>query len=603
MVFALDARPVVTAFRWFALAVASLLAVLLWAAPGAALPVSPQSGHIIYVNAAAMGANNGSSWAHAFNNLPAALAAAGPGDEVWVAAGVYKPSTVAADRSATFQLQSSVAVYGGFAGTEVTREQRDWQSNLTVLSGDIDNNDVTGPGGVVMDPANIVGNNSYHVVTGSGTDDTAVLDGFTITAGQAQGDVTHGAGMVNQNGSPTLANLIFSGNSANYGAGMKSIGGAPTLLNVTFSDNEASSGGGGLYSDDSSLGLSQVVFSRNRAAYGGGFYAENSNLSLSNVTFSDNSAHYSYGGGLYTREGEAALTHVLFENNSANYSGGGMYGYDSSIHLANVVFSGNESDYGGGVAFDYGNATLSNITVSGNSAHGDGGGMHLNSAAAHLTNVTFSGNSALDYGGGIYNYDGHPTLINVAFSGNRAHKNGGGMYSEYGSSPSLTNVTFSGNRAASGGGMYNGSGNGAPVIQNSIFWNNQDDSGLGTAAASVSNDTSIPTISYSLVQSCRPAGAWTATCGLDGGHNLADADPLFVETPDPAAAPTPAGNVRLEADSPAVDAGNNSYVAGVATDLDGKARIAGTAVDLGPYEWSPAYIYLPLIVKAQGLNQ
>src|SRR5688500_13578929 len=100
---------------------------------------------IIYVNPAAVGANNGTSWANAYTSLSAALLASVSGDEIWVKSGVYKPTTLvdvngaggAEAREATFQIPSGVALYGGFAGTEATRDERNWEANLTVLSGDI----------------------------------------------------------------------------------------------------------------------------------------------------------------------------------------------------------------------------------------------------------------------------------------------------------------------------------------------------------------------------------------------------------------------------------------------------------------------------------
>jgi hypothetical protein len=84
--------------------------------------------------------------------------------------GIYTPSatTIPGDpRSATFQLKSGVAIYGGFAGNETTLSQRDWNVHPTILSGDIDNNDKTNPQGVVTNTTGIVVHNSYHVVKGS----------------------------------------------------------------------------------------------------------------------------------------------------------------------------------------------------------------------------------------------------------------------------------------------------------------------------------------------------------------------------------------------------------------------------------------------------
>ena len=91
------------------------------------------------------------------------------------------------DVSATFSLVDGVELYGGFAATETIRTQRDWLNNKTVLSGDVDNNDDTGPYGITHRYYNIDGSNSHHVVTSNGNDATLLLDGFYITAGDAVG--------------------------------------------------------------------------------------------------------------------------------------------------------------------------------------------------------------------------------------------------------------------------------------------------------------------------------------------------------------------------------------------------------------------------------
>jgi predicted outer membrane repeat protein len=440
---------------------------------------------IWYVNAAAAGNSNGSSWADAFTDLQDALAAAQPGAEIWIAAGVYKPTGDGADREAAFQLLDGVALYGGFAGHESERDGRDWESNVTVLSGDIDNNDAADESGVVTDTVHIAGANSYHVVVGNGTDETAILDGFTLTAGQANGTAPgdRGGGMFNYNGKPTIANVTFSGNNAGDGGGMYNggSGSRPTLTNVIFSGNSAADGGG-MYNSDT-IGTT--------------------------------------------------LTNVTFRSNNASVGGGGMVSdNNSNPRLSNVTFSGNSAQLGGGGLFTVGNDT----TI--------------------LTNVTFSGNSA-DLGGGLLNTSNDNSV--------------------------LTNVTFSGNSANSGGGMYN-SMNSDSVIRNSIFWGNQHQSPLGTAAANIFNVGSFPTISHSLVQGSNGSGgSWNSDVGIDLGNNI-DANPLFIDPPDADDAPGLTGNVRLRLGSPAIDAGNDSYVAGVVTDLDGNPRIFGSQVDLGAYE-------------------
>jgi hypothetical protein len=438
--------------------------------------ITPDENNIVYVNqevdTEAEGYNaSGDSWDNALPELRDALAWAQDWDgdadgtlQIWVAEGLYLPTNNATDREATFRLVNGVEVYGGFPNTgDPVMADRNWTDNETILSGDIN-----GSGDLV--------GNSYSVVTGSGTDNTAVIDGFTITAGNA--DVEDG----------------HSTNPDRSGGGMYNSDGSPTVTNSTFSGNEANRRGGGMYN------------------------ISNSSPVVTNSTFSGNSA----------------------ENN-----GGGMYNISDSSPV--------------------------------------------------VTNSTFSGNSAGNIGGGMYVLNCNPTLANVIFSGNSAGNWGGGMYATF-SGPMLTNVAFSGNSAGSrGGGMFIDEGDlglvNPVVILNTVFWNNQDGSGIGTASASIDNPLSTSEINYSLVQGCNPDGNWTSNCGTDGGNNLLDADPLFVETPDPGEAPTQAGNLRLTEFSPAINAGTNTpfeaggAAEGITTDLDGNDRIFGDIVDMGAYEF------------------
>ena len=445
----------------------------------------------IYVDADASGADDGSSWADAYVDLQDALAAAS-GRKVWVAEGVYVPGGAGA-RTVTFQLENGVRVYGGFAGTESSLSQRDWETHVTILSGDIDGNDTTDALGVVTHTDHITGSNAYHVVTGSGTDATAVLDGFTITGGYAENNASPdslGGGMYIFNSSPTLANLTFRGNRA--------------------------------------------------LAMGGGMYNDSSNPTLINVTFGDNSAYT--GGGMRNANSDPTLTNVTFSDNNA-YNGGGMNNY------------------------------LSDPT---------------------LTNVIFSGNSASIAGGGVYNYDSNPWLTNVVFSGNDAGS-GGGMDNEGDSNPVLTNVTFSGNSATTGGGMSNVSGS-DPDLYNCILWGNS----AGASGDQIANSSSIPAIYYSLIQGSGGSASWDASLGIDGGGNV-DADPQFIDADGlDDVLGTLDDNLRLEGDSPAVDAGDNGWLV-VTTDLDYHVRRvdmpkadtgSGSApiVDMGAYEAHVLYV-------------
>jgi hypothetical protein len=346
-------------------------------------PVSASS--VLYAAPTATGSADCSSWANACT-LQTALTNATSGNQIWVRQGVHRPGSNQTD---TFTLKNGVAVYGGFAGTETSLNQRDWQTNVTVLSGDIDQDDITDANGVVTSTANIAGVNAYHVVTGGGTNNTAVLDGFVITSGNANSPFPPddaGGGMYNNNSSPTLRNLIFSGNAANSGGGMANLNSSnPTLTNVTFSGNAA--------------GL------------GGGMYNENSsNPTLTNVTFSGNAAN-SNGGGMFNQSSSPTLTNVAFIGNTAVSIGGGMDNIaNSSPTLTNVIFSGNAASVGGGgMGSVFSSLTLTNVTFSGNTAGSWGGGMEHSNSNSTLTNVIMWGNTAPSFAG-ILHYSGTLTV-------------------------------------------------------------------------------------------------------------------------------------------------------------------------------------------------
>jgi hypothetical protein len=250
-----------------------------------ALGASAAGATTIYVRASASGANNGTSWANAYTDLQAALATAVATDEIWVAAGTYKPTvTPPADRTISFALKNGVGVYGGFAGTETMRSQRNPTINVTILSGDI------GTAGVATD-------NSYHVVTSDSTvTATGILDGFTVTAGRADGpgDPTDRGGAVYINlGSPTFIGCIFSGNYAgNRGAGVRVAAGSPTFTNCTFQGNFSESAGAGLSA--ASVGSMQVrscVFRSNTVnnSTGGGGIEATDNTTVVNSVVAQNS--------------------------------------------------------------------------------------------------------------------------------------------------------------------------------------------------------------------------------------------------------------------------------------------------------------------------
>ena len=292
------------------------------------LAAAPQ---IYYVKWGATGSNSGTSWTNAYTDLQSALSVASLGDEIWVASATYKP-TNGTDRTISFTLRNGVSIYGGFAGTETLRSQRNPVTNVTILSGDI------GVGDNTTD-------NSYHVVYSESTNDTTVLDGFTITAGNANGSSPHnnGGGLYNKTSSLKLENMIFQGNTASVdGGGLYNTGSNSTLLNITFRQNTATNSGGGIYNSQSDLIQQNITFDQNSAGRSGGGMANYySHPTLTNVTFYNNSAA-TYGGGLAQSFSSPTLINVTFNGNSASVTGGGAITNDDSHPvIVNSILYGN----------------------------------------------------------------------------------------------------------------------------------------------------------------------------------------------------------------------------------------------------------------------
>jgi predicted outer membrane repeat protein len=328
--------------------------------------------------------------------------ASNAGDEVWVKQGIYRRGNV----NGSFGIREGVKVYGGFLGTETSRSERNPDPALTILSGDVDNDDIDVDGNQVAEtPGDIVGANAYHVVEMLGASNpitsATVLDGFTITAGDATGstlDEQFGGG------------LVCDGNGGNC---------SPTLSNLRFVGNRATLGGGAIY-------LSAVV-------------SGESSPEVTSVTFESNSA--GSGGAIYSNasQGTSAPTFrevdFLFNSSTASgglVAGGGAYfnnASDGERHLVflDVLFEGNTAVGSGGALFDVASAGLGSLTFEraafiDNSAGELGGAIYLDASntttSPLFTNVTFSGN---DEGAiAIFRDDGvsDPRFVNSTFFDN-----------------------------------------------------------------------------------------------------------------------------------------------------------------------------------------
>lgn len=508
----------------------------------------------VFVRADAPDGGNGSSWANAYNRLDTALAGHA-GEEIWVARGRYVPAlstepdlTPAERRRQTsFHVPPSTQLYGGFAGTEGTREQRNVRANPTVLSGDMQTNDSNRDGhGVTPTPDDIIGDNARHVVrfdalhwnAGNGADigpDT-VLDGFVITGGFAGEDLydAGGGGAVCIAGyesgavegcSPTLRNLEFVGNLAGDGTG---------------------TGGGGafaLYSGGAPAApvLQNVVFRNNRSTADGGAVKISSNWIVLTPTFTD----------------------VEFVDNEA-VSGGAMSltdFFDATIDRA--LFSRNRARRN--------NPDDTNSFTNGGALYINAGFVYEDAfARLRVSNAVFVGNDAENLGGAVMNTS-----------------NGAATRVE------LVNSSFSANRARLGGVLFVPDVDG-PVTQflNSILWGNvateppgEFDTFAQGAGNNIYGDYSEATrrveIGHSLLQHGFGAPGVVYYQGYEtfptdrlvnlGG--LSSADPHFADA-----------QLHLRKQSPAIDAGNNAYNS-TSLDRDGNVRIAGARIDMGASEF------------------
>ncbi|MGE5276114.1 MAG: right-handed parallel beta-helix repeat-containing protein [Acidobacteriota bacterium] len=285
----------------------------------------PARASVIHVDAAAPGpVHDGSSWSAAYTDLQAALAAAVAPDEIWVAAGTYKPGVLRTDG---FALKNGVAVYGGFAGTETLRSQRDPAAHPTILSGDIGT-------------ANVATDNSFHVVTSDASvASSAVLDGFTITAGRADGAApdNKGAGIYVVNGSPTLSGLTITGNFAgDRGGGMRVDAGSPTLSACTVQGNSAgATNGGGLSAGVvGTLKVDRCVFRSNtvtgNSTSGGAIHTSNNTIVTDSLIVQN-----SPNGVVFAQQGNKLVNCTIAGN-----SGYGVTFIDVNNTVANSILRG-----------------------------------------------------------------------------------------------------------------------------------------------------------------------------------------------------------------------------------------------------------------------
>ncbi len=364
---------------------------------------------------------SGGSWATAFTSLQDALAAArtaavdgNPSTdvaEIWVAEGVYKPSSTG-NRNESFMLVNNTALYGGFVGTETKLSQREPNPllNNTILSGDLDGNDAT----VYSDDPPTFDDNSYAVcIAEQNVLSGSRLDGFTITGGSA--GAVYGGGLYSK-GLPQLRNLFFRSNYGRNGAGLYSwpqpgiATSEPYIISdCLFLQNDALSGGGMRYNGTyQPLLLMNCQFYENSAIgndtfdQGAGALVINGKCYLENCTFAWNSS-VKFGGAITVlRSAEVSVSRCDFIGNSATH-GGGIYMSDNlsttgdfKVEILQSVFWQNSvAGYGSGIWADGKSSSNSQRLYILNSSIVDNvgtGGINVNYCICRVENSIFWGN-------------------------------------------------------------------------------------------------------------------------------------------------------------------------------------------------------------------
>lgn len=369
----------------------------------------PLQAKTIYVDAdrSGQGSQTGTGWGTAYADLQDALADASANDQIFIAEGLYYPDEAEAgvasgignnDRYEEFNLPSGVQIYGGFNGTGNTAGDADPAQYLTILSGDLQQDDTTVNGVVVTSPeTNISGNNAYTVVSGAGVAAGTLLSGVTITGGSA-GDGTFGytltesgGGLHVNSGDLTVEDCVIQGNLS-------------TML-----------AGGVLVDGDSNVSFLRCEIKNNTAS------------ETADITSG-------LGGGFYMNDtASVSLTDCAIDSNVAAISAGGFrVSVGTTLELQRCMVRGNQAqaeDGGGLYAATAAALTVNNTLISGNWTHDDGGGVYLSGSGSGellFTNTTLSGNSTSalgsgNVGGGLYVYNATTAVLtNCIVWNNRA---------------------------------------------------------------------------------------------------------------------------------------------------------------------------------------
>ncbi|NQT94267.1 MAG: hypothetical protein HQ559_16015, partial [Lentisphaerae bacterium] len=313
------------------------------------------------------GPHLGTSWGNAFDTIQAGITAASTlGGDVWVAEGTYnEPRSgdphATGHNAGSLMMVPGVNLYGGFTGAESERDERNWTFNGTTIDGSVARD----------------GEPAWHVVVGA---DNAILDGFTLTGGYADGSWEvesrdeSGGGLFAFNSSPIIRNCRFTANYASWsGGGIYSETAFPLIVDCQFTDNQARTGG--------------ALANWKGAA-----------VTLQRCTLDGNSTFSGRGGGIYNTAASVRVVDSTLSNNNASTDGGAIANeYESMTTVINTAFVGNAAQSGGALYNGYYDLVLAvNCNFLDNIGGSGGGAVHSQNGmcAVLMSNCILSGNLA-----------------------------------------------------------------------------------------------------------------------------------------------------------------------------------------------------------------
>lgn len=604
-----------------------------------------QAQSTIYVDVAAAGANNGSSWTDAYTDFQAGLDAVTTGDIINVGVGTYYPSkdkngssSPSDPRLLTFFFDTDIEVHGGFIGGVQMCDT----NNSTVFSGDI---------GILNDHAD----NTYNVCYSEFLSTSTIIDCITIERGLSEQTSLSGSAWLNDgsgtgnSSNPNFVDCYFKLNASGWGGAVINDGSnggnaSPDFNGCIFHKNVGEAGGAmfnnGESSGESSPTITQCQFNENYSGEGGALYNYTdlngvSKPTVTNSTFVENSC-YNAGGAVYIYgnggDGEAIFTNCIFTGNEAGGNGGAItastFGTTfTTPQIINCTFNGNlAATNGGAIWCNVSSPLIDGCHFEQNQSGVSGGAINCNGSQGQVSspdifNCTFKMNATVSRGGAIM-LDGlagtsSPKIHYCKFIQNDAH-DGGAVYTD-GTiglcQPEFINTIFSRNTATNdGGGLYFKSNQGTtePLFEHCSFSKNQS-GGVGTiigffsqnggvCAGEIYNSVSHGQNGIGLFisfgssftgQNTMHENGWSTLWYFIDAGNCSVGFPLYNDPLN--------DDLTLQSLSPAIDGGSASFTT-LTQDLNGNARIIGAAPDMGAYEQNPCPIKLFVDIDAIGSN-